>query len=496
MEFVKRHDLPIFQLQQLLDFEGFGGVDIPYIGYTELTLNIPQIEGFKREILAFVQKDSKYSAEVPLIIGTLHINEILACATSEELGKLSPAWYAGALGSQVLAKLAQLEERPIIDQIDHYVRLTRDITIPAMQVHRTTGIAEIPVLTKRLNVMTEALPHREEIKGIEAIPSYETFKQGGNRIIIGLNNTTREKITLKRGTKVAKVFAANVIPPMLAPKERTDAEITEISIPQSGTERQANEAKMGNVNNITSAFSKPMKPEATPERLNELFEKLDLKGIEEWSETEQAEVHELMTEFQHLFALSDLELGCTSLVKNRINVNNPVPFKERYRRIPLQEFDEVRNHLQEMLKVGVIRKSVSPWASPVVLVRKKDGSLRFCIDLRKLNSRTIKDAYSLPRIEELLDCLNGPVIFTSLDLKAGYWQVKTDEDSIPLTPFTVGPLGFYEHVRMPFGLTNAPATFQRLMESCLGDLHLKYCIIYLYDIIIFSKTPGKHLKLL
>ena len=342
--------------------------------------------------------------------------------------------------------------------------------------------------------MMEALPHREEIKGIETIPSYETFKQGGNRIIIGLNNTTQEKIILKRGTKVAKVFAANVIPPMLAPKERMDAEITEISVPQFGAERHTNEAKMGNANNVTSAFSKPMKPEPTPERLNELFEKLNLKGIEDWSETKQAEVHELMTEFQYLFALSDLELGCTSLVKHRINVNNPVPFKERYQRIPPQEFDEVRNHLQEMLKVGVIRKSASPWASPVVLVRKKDGSLRFCIDLRKLNSRTMKDTYSLPQIEESLDCLNGAVIFTWLDLKAGYWQVKMDEDSIPLTAFTVGPLGFYECVRMPFGLNNAPAIFQRLMESCLGDLHLKYCIIYLDDIIIFSKTPGEHLK--
>ena len=183
---------------------------------------------------------------------------------------------------------------------------------------------------------------------------------------------------------------------MLAPKERMDAEIMETPIPQFGVERHVKETKIDNTNNVISEFSEPTKPEPTPERVNELFEKLNLKGIEEWLEIEQAEVHELMTKFQHLFALSDLELGCTSLVKHRINVNNPVSFKERYQRIPPQEFDEVRNHLQEMLKVGAIRKSMSPWASPVVLVRKKDGSLRFCMDLRKLNLRMIKDACSLP----------------------------------------------------------------------------------------------------
>ena len=106
---------------------------------------------------------------------------------------------------------------------------------------------------------------------------------------------------------------------------------------------------------------------------------------------------------------------------------------------------------------------------------------------------TIKDAYSLPRIEESLDCLNGAKIFTSLDLKSGYWQVELDDESIPLTAFTVGPLGFYECVRMPFGLTNAPATFQRLMESCLGEMHLNWCIIYLDDVIIFSTNPEDHI---
>ena len=148
------------------------------------------------------------------------------------------------------------------------------------------------------------------------------------------------------------------------------------------------------------------------------------------------------------------------------------------------------------MEIEAIRRSNSPWASPVVLVRKKDGALRFCIDLRRLNARTVKDAYSLPRIEDALDSLNGACLFTSLDLKSGYWQVELDPESIPLTAFTVGPLGFFECTRMPFGLTNAPATFQRLMESCLGELHLDWCIIYLDDIIVFSKTPEEHLTLL
>ena len=129
-----------------------------------------------------------------------------------------------------------------------------------------------------------------------------------------------------------------------------------------------------------------------------------------------------------------------------------------------------------------------------MLVCKKDGSLQFCIDLRKLNNQTIKEAQSLPRIEDSFDCLDGATIFTSLGLQSGYWQVEMTEDSKPLTAFTVGPLGFYGCVQMPFGLTNAPATFQQLMETCLGELHLKWCIIYLDEIIVFSKTPEEHIE--
>ena len=104
----------------------------------------------------------------------------------------------------------------------------------------------------------------------------------------------------------------------------------------------------------------------------------------------------------------------------------------------------------------------------------------------------LKDVYSLPRIDETFDCLNGVEWFSSLDLKLGYWQVEMVEDSKALTAFTIRSFGFYECECMPFGLTNAPATFQWLMLSCLGNLHLHYCIIYLDDVIVFSKTLKEH----
>ena len=145
-----------------------------------------------------------------------------------------------------------------------------------------------------------------------------------------------------------------------------------------------------------------------------------------------------------------------------------------------------------MLENDIIEPSVSPWASPIVLVRKSDGTFRFCVDYRRLNSVTHQDAFPLPRIDATLDNLGAARFFSTLDLQSGYWQVPVNECDREKTAF-VTPSGLYQFKCMPFGLTNAPATFQRLMNAVLRGLTPSQCLVYLDDIIVFSSTFDEHI---
>ena len=140
--------------------------------------------------------------------------------------------------------------------------------------------------------------------------------------------------------------------------------------------------------------------------------------------TEQREdILRLVSSWHDVFSKHDLDVGLTGFVKHRINLTDFSPFKQRHRKIPHSMHKEVRDHLQQLLDAGIIRRSQSPWASNVVLVRKKDNSLRLCVDFRQLNKRTVKDAYALPRIDELLEGLGGNQYYSVLDMKSGYHQV-------------------------------------------------------------------------
>ena len=210
------------------------------------------------------------------------------------------------------------------------------------------------------------------------------------------------------------------------------------------------------------------------------------------SDSEKVQLNRLLVSYEDLFVSKGDPLGRTDRVKHSIRVEGP-PIRQPLRRTPRALKEVVDAETQKMLKEGVIRESNSPWSSPVVLVQKKDGSWRFCVDYRKLNSLTHRDAYPLPRIDETLDTLGGSKFFTTLDLASGYWQLEIEEADKEKTAFSTRQ-GHFKFNVMPFGLTNAPATFQRLMECLLAGLSPEQCMIYLDDIIVFSSSVEQHLQ--
>ncbi|XDV39819.1 hypothetical protein PO909_009005 [Leuciscus waleckii] len=210
-------------------------------------------------------------------------------------------------------------------------------------------------------------------------------------------------------------------------------------------------------------------------------------------EEQLGQLQEFLVEWQHLFSTHDEDYGRTDVVRHQIPTGDAAPSRERYRPVPPTLYSEVRTLLRGMLDKGIIRESSSSWAAPIVLVRKKTGSWRFCVDYRRLNQVTKRDAFPLPRVEDSLTSLTQATWYSTLDLASGYWQVQMDEHDREKTAFTT-PFGLYEWDRMPFGLCNAPATFQRLMQRCLGSQLMDTTLVYLDDVIVYSPDFKSHLE--
>ena len=216
-----------------------------------------------------------------------------------------------------------------------------------------------------------------------------------------------------------------------------------------------------------------------PPHLKELYE----RSVAALEETECQEVHKLLNEYSDIFSAGPHDLGCTDLIKHQIHTGEAPPLRQPVRRLPLAKREEAERSVQEMRELDVIESSASPWSSPIVLVNKKDGSTRFCVDYRKLNDITHKDSYPLPRIDDTIEALSGAKFFSTLDLKSGYWQVPLDDSAKEKTAFSTGS-GLWQFEVMPFGLCNTPATFERLMEQVLFGLPMSVALVYLDDIIV------------
>ena len=188
-----------------------------------------------------------------------------------------------------------------------------------------------------------------------------------------------------------------------------------------------------------------------------------------------------------------MDLGRTSVVKHKIDTGNAQPIKQSPYWVSQQQRAEIDSQIANMPEQYIIDVSSSPWSSPVVLVKKKDNTTRFCIGYCKLNTVTKKDSYSLSRIGNALDVLSKSKYYSTLDLQSGYHQVSMHPDSKEKTAF-ISHAGLYQFCVLSFGLTNAPPQFQSLMARVLYGLEWRVCLIYIDDIIIFSRTFEEHLS--
>jgi transposase InsO family protein len=240
----------------------------------------------------------------------------------------------------------------------------------------------------------------------------------------------------------------------------------------------------------TSALSENVNQEEVPTHLKELFDQTCDR--EKLNDEMRAKLKALLAKYGTLFAKNNLDLGRTSIVEHDIDTGDSPPIRQPPRRPPIAQQAEIDREIESMLKARVIEPGQSPWASPVVLVRKRDGSVRFCVDYRRLNSVTRFDAYPLPRIDETFESLSGARFFSTLDLISGYWQVGLTEQARLKTAFTTRG-GLYLWNVLPFGLSNAPSTFERLMETVLHGLQWESCLVYLDDVVVFASSESEML---
>ena len=524
-QFCEDNEWEIQPIEKLTECSTVNGEIFGYEGFVEVNVQIPGRD-FSEDHLFLVTSEISHQKEIPVVLGTYFIESLskyLHGIDKDEFGSLD---YTVKQAYLSWVEATRMTEKYGCEPPLGFVKTTKSVLIQAGTSREIHGLTKIKHGGYAVNCISEPAIGQQLPKGLKLIPGYSPLSPGSCRVSAVVENNTGKDITIPARTTICQLGLANRIPKLIYPGDDcdNDHDPEEVDDTDEGlTYKQFEQYKtvsdqLLTESEIKSERTQPkvviedmgpdMEEDIKPQNLNSdntedtsieddgswILNLIDLSSLENWPEKLQHEAKEMLKRNAKVFSKDDMDMGRTNLVKHHIKLTDPVPFKEAYRRIPPQMYDEVKTHLQEMLDLGAIRPSNSPWASAIVLVRKKDGRLRFCIDLRKLNNRTVKDAYSLPRIESILDSLGGAQIFSNLDLKAGYWQVEMAEECKAYTAFTCGPLGFYECDTMPFGATNAPATFQRLMHDCLGELNMNWCIVYLDDIIIFSDTKEEHLK--
>ena len=394
-----------------------------------------------------------------------HDQLLLSEGLCRQLGIVSydPAVQVWRGGKQ--AKLKQEKEETISTV---QVRLLQSVQIlpqQSLQVDiQLLPEGKVPTSTEQL-VLVEPTPTLKTEMGIVMEDSLLNPAASGLAQVVLMNSTGFTQL-IEAGTELGTGEAATIVEPA--------AENDDIT-------------SLCNINKLSSG--------ATDRKRRDLL--LEYVGQPDLPESERTKLIELIQNHHELFALEEGERGQTDLVEMEIDTGDSHPIKQPARRMPFAVRREVARQVQKMQESGIVVPSNSPWSSPVVMVRKKDGTHRFCVDYRRLNATTKADQFPIPRTDDLLDQLGKSKYFSTLDLASGYWQIPVHPDSQAKTAFTT-PSGLYEFKVMPFGLTNAPAVFQRLMQRVLMGLNPPegpdMVTVYIDDILVFSRTLDEHLQ--
>ena len=472
--YVHQHKLgvcPILELDHTLNpfrdripLVGLGGGWAEPLGFTLMRVQIEGMPHYDEQQVVFILDDPKTMKEM----------EMHSAPTEWQMVRVAYEWVQGfqfrraSLGERLRFPTNTVED-PL--DLDEKVLLADKCTIPGFQSVVAHGRTQRTMMMgHRLNVMMQA-PYSDDRadlpNGLYVMRRYTELKDGSRSVSVVLRNLTARPIHLARGRVIGRVAAANAV---------QEAQCSPDLLKKLGNE---GEDKLE-----PSKLSMQQRQELL---LTTLEKDSGLDRLKDWPPELAKWAKALLLEFHHVFSLERNEIGCTDATKHIIELLKDEPFKERFRRIAPPLVDEVSQHIQEMLDGGAFQPSQLTWCNAVVLVRKKDGSLRFCIDFRRLNAWTKNNAYPLPRMQETMESMVGTLHFSCMDLKSGFWQVQMDEESRQYTAFTVGSMGMYEFLCMPYGLCNAPATFQHLMQNCLGELNLTYALIYLDDMIVYSR---------
>ena len=491
--------LSLDPVDQILRVECANGQPLPYLGC--VVANVSLIDTVVKPGLFLVVPDSAHSQSVPVLLGTNNLEQLLPSTPGDLPHPLQMVVNCFIARKRHLQKnggaIAQLSCE----------RLTR---------LNPGSMVSVPVSVKRdfdfpmTHAMVERSLSSTFSADVEISPTL--YSCGQERSLeVTLTNNTLSSLTLAPGTVVAQLAPVTIAnldtasdPTSFVPQVSSSLspQVSSSLSPQvsSSPFPQVSSSPFPQVSSLSPQVSSSPFPQVSSNSFchgsqtnspsNPQLPDLTSAQI---SSDERDSLSQLVEEYADVFSQGDFDIGHYDGVKHHIELTDERPFKQRFRRIPPHLLEEVADHLRQLEANGVIRPSKSPFSSPIVCCRKKDGSLRMCVDFRLLNSRTKKDNYCLPRIENILDSLKGARFFSTLDLKSGYHHIEIAEEHKERTAFTVGPLGFWEHNRLAFGLCNSPATFQRVMEDCFSDVHLRDLFIYLDDLLVYSSSVEEHL---